>query len=139
MEKQSSFGISSKIEEILTRRVEKVLHNKEGLKKLMQKRKIKLYQGFDATAGRLHLGHSVGIRKLMDFANEGHEVIFLFGTGTVLVGDPSQRDAGRKLITPKEVEKNIEHWKKQVSPLVDWGKIKILKNGDWLTKLELQD
>jgi tyrosyl-tRNA synthetase len=105
----------------------------------MQKRKIKLYQGFDATGGRLHLGHSVGIRKLMDFANAGHEVIFLFGTGTVLVGDPSQRDMGRKLITRKEVEKNIKNWKDQVSPLVDWSKIKILRNGDWLTKLKLED
>ena len=139
MEKQSSFGISSKIEEILTRRVEKVLPNKEELRKLMKKRKIKLYQGFDATSGRLHLGHSVGIRKLMDFANAGNEVIFLFGTGTVLVGDPSQRDTGRKLITPAEVERNIQGWKDQVSPIVDWNKVKILRNGDWLRELKLQD
>src|SRR3989338_1715069 len=117
------------IDEILTRRVEKVLPNKEELKKLMGERKIRLYQGFDATTGRLHLGHSVGIRKLMDFANAGHEVIFLFGTGTVLVGDPSQRDTGRKLITPAEVEKNIKDWRDQVSPLVDWDKVRLLKNG----------
>lgn len=128
-----------KTNEVLTRRVEKILPTNEGLKNLMGKKKIRLYQGFDATGGRLHLGHSVGIRKLMDFANAGHEVIFLFGTGTVLVGDPSQRDTGRKLITSEEVEKNIEGWKNQVSPLVDWGKVKILKNGDWLTKLKLQD
>ncbi len=127
------------IDEVLKRRVEKVLPNKEGLKKLMQQRKIRLYQGFDATAGRLHLGHSVGIRKLMDFANAGHEVIFLFGTGTVLVGDPSQRETGRKLITPSEVEENIQGWKDQVSPLVDWNKVKILRNGDWLKKLKLED
>lgn len=128
-----------KIDEILTRRVEKVLPSKEGLKKLMQERKIKLFQGFDATAGRLHLGHGVGIRKLMDFANAGHEVVFLFGTGTVLVGDPSQRVAGRKLITPEEVEENIQSWKDQISSIVDWEKIKILKNGDWLRELKLED
>src|SRR3989344_1256774 len=129
----------NKIDEILTRRVEKVLPSKDGLKRLMQVKKIKLYQGFDATGGRLHLGHSVGIRKLMDFANAGHEVIFLFGTRTVLVGDPSQREAGRKLITEEEVEENIKSWREQVSPLVDWDKIKILKNGDWLRELKLQD
>lgn len=129
----------STIDEILSRRVDKILPNKEGLKALMKTKKIRLYQGFDATGGKLHLGHSVGIRKLMDFANAGHEVIFLFGTGTVLVGDPSQRDTGRKLITLEEVEENIEGWKKQVSPLVDFNKVKILKNGDWLTKLKLQD
>src|SRR3989304_8947545 len=127
------------IDEILERRVEKVLPDKEGLKRLMGVRKIKLYQGFDATGGRLHLGHSVGIRKLMDFANAGNEVIFLFGTGTVLVGDPSQRDTGRKLITPAEVERNIQGWKDQVSPIVDWNKVKILRNGDWLRELKLQD
>ena len=127
------------IDEILERRVEKVLPDKEGLKRLMGVRKIKLYQGFDATGGRLHLGHSVGIRKLMDFANAGHEVIFLFGTGTVLVGDPSQRDTGRKLITPEEVEENIQGWRDQVSALVDWNKVKILKNGDWLRELKLED
>jgi tyrosyl-tRNA synthetase len=124
---------------ILSRRVEKVLPTKQGLADLMQLKKIKLYQGFDPTGGRLHLGHTVGIRKLMDFANAGHEVIFLFGTGTVLVGDPSERDTGRKLITQEEIDANILDWKKQVSPLVDFEKIKILHNGDWLTKLSLKE
>jgi tyrosyl-tRNA synthetase len=128
-----------KIDEILTRRVANVLPTKEGLKTLIGKKKLRLYQGFDPTGGRLHLGHSVGIRKLMDFANLGHEVIFLFGTGTVLVGDPSQRDTGRKLITQEEIDDNIKGWKKQVSPLVDWEKVKIMQNGDWLTQLKLKD
>lgn len=127
-----------KIDEILTRRVAKVLPNKDGLKKLMHGKKIRLYQGFDPTGGRLHLGHSVGIRKLMDFANAGHEVIFLFGTGTVLVGDPSQRDTGRKLITQEEIDENIKGWKDQVAPLVDFSKVMIKQNGDWLTKLDLK-
>jgi tyrosyl-tRNA synthetase len=128
-----------KPDEILTRRVEKVLPNKEALQKLMESKKLRLYQGFDPTGGRLHLGHSIGIRKLMEFANAGHEVIFLFGTGTALAGDPSQRDTGRKLITAEEIEENIGGWKEQVSPLVDWGKVQILENGNWLTKLNLKD
>lgn len=126
-------------EEILTRRIEKILPAKEGLAELMGEKKIRLYQGFDPTGARLHLGHSVGIRKLMDFANAGHKVIFLFGTGTVLVGDPSQRDSARKMITLKEIDKNIKDWKKQVEKLVDFDKVKILQNGDWLTKLNLKD
>lgn len=125
--------------EILTRRVEKVLPNKEGLAVLMGKKKIRLYQGFDPTGAHLHLGHSIGIRKLMDFANSGHEVIFLFGTGTVLVGDPSQRDTARKLITQEEIDKNIKDWKRQVEPIVDFDKITIKQNGDWLTKLTLKE
>src|SRR3989338_8808369 len=127
------------IEEVLARRVEKVLPTKEGLAELMSKRKIRLYQGFDPTGSRLHLGHSIGFRKLMDFANLGHEVIFLFGTGTVLVGDPSLRDSARKTITQEEIEKNIKDWKRQASPLVDFKKVTIKQNGDWLVHLTLKD
>ncbi len=132
-------GIEDQIEEVLGRRVEKVLPAKEGLARLMQKRTIRLYQGFDPTGSRLHLGHSIGLRKLMDFANLGHEVIFLFGTGTVLVGDPSLRDSARRAITQKEIEKNIKDWKRQASPLVDFTKVTIKQNGDWLLPLTLKD
>lgn len=125
--------------DLLTRRVAKILPDRAGLEKLIAGQKIRLYQGFDPTGGHLHLGHAVGMRKLMDFATAGHEVIFLFGTGTVLVGDPSLRDTGRKLITQTEIDDNIKDWKRQVSPLVDFDKVTIKQNGDWLTKLRLKD
>lgn len=125
--------------DLLTRRVAKVLPDAKGLEKLMSKRKIRLYQGFDPTGTRLHLGHSVGLRKLMEFANAGHEVIFLFGTGTVLVGDPSLRDTARNLITDKEIEENIKDWKAQAGKVVDFSKVKIMKNGDWLANLTIKD
>lgn len=125
--------------DLLTRRVEKVLPNKEGLAKLMSGKKIRLYQGFDPTGSRLHLGHSIGLRKLMDFANAGHEVIFLFGTGTVLVGDPSQREEARGAITQGEIEENIKTWKEQAQAIVDFSKVQIKQNGDWLLKLTLSD
>jgi tyrosyl-tRNA synthetase len=124
---------------ILDRRVEKILPDKQSLEKLLAKKKIRVYQGFDPTANRLHLGHTVGLRKLMDFANSGHEVIFLFGTGTVLVGDPSERDTGRKLITQDEINENIKNWQAQVAPLVDFDKVTIKQNGDWLLRLTLTD
>ena len=127
------------LDQLLTRRVAKVLPNKEGLKRLLQTKKIRLYQGFDPTGSRLHLGHTIGLRKLMDFANLGHEVIFLFGTGTVLVGDPSQRSTARKLITQEEIDQNIKDWQKQVQPIVDFDKVTIKQNGDWLTPLTLKD
>ncbi len=129
----------NKIENLLTRRVAKILPTKEGLAKFMGKRKIRLYQGFDPTGYHLHLGHSIGLRKLMEFANLGHEVIVVFGTGTVLVGDPSQRDSTRKFITQQEIENNIKDWKRQVAPLVDFSKVTIKQNGDWLIPLTLRD
>jgi len=127
------------ISEVLTRAVDKVLPSKEGLKKLMEKKKIKLYLGIDPTATQLHLGHTVPLRKLQQFADLDHKVILLFGTGTVLVGDPSERATGRKLITKKEVEKNISTWKNQVKSIIDFNKIKVEQNGDWLLKLKLED
>jgi tyrosyl-tRNA synthetase len=127
------------INEILTRRVKKILPSKKEFEKLLSKRKITLYLGIDPTATRLHLGHTVGLRKLMDFANAGHKAILLFGTGTVLVGDPSERESARKLITEREINKNIKNWKKQISPIVDFNKIKIKKNNDWLVPLTLKE
>lgn len=129
-----------KIEEVLTRRVEKIYPSKEALEKVLRSgKKLRLYLGIDPTAVKLHLGHTVPLRTLQEFANLGHETILLFGTGTVLVGDPSQRATGRKLITEKEINKNIKTWKDQVKPIIDFEKVKIKYNGDWLTKLTLKD
>lgn len=125
--------------DLLTRRVAKILPDRAGLEKLIASKKIRLYQGFDPTFNQLHLGHTIGFRKLMDFARAGHEVIFLFGTGTVLAGDPSERDTGRKLITQEEIDANIVTWKEQVSKIVDFDLVTIKQNGDWLTKMTLKD
>ena len=128
-----------KIEEVLTRRVEQILPNKEGLKSLMRKRKIKLYLGIDPTGSQLHLGHSITLRKLQDFADLGHETILLIGTGTVLAGDPSGRDKTRPHITKKEIEENMKTWKKQAGKILDFSKVKIMHNGDWLLNLRLKN
>ena len=128
------------ISELLTRRVDQILPNKTGLETLLRSgKKIRLYQGFDPTGIKLHLGHSIGMRNLQKFAELGHEVIVLFGTGTVLVGDPSERDTGRKLITQEEIEANIKTWKLQVSKIIDLERVQIRFNGDWLIPLTLKD
>src|SRR4030042_2533837 len=103
-----------KIDELLTKRVEQILPDRERLEKLMTSKKIRVYLGVDPTGTKLHLGHTIPLRKLQAFADLGHEAILLFGTGTVLVGDPSERDSGRQLITQEEIDKNIATWKDQV-------------------------
>lgn len=127
------------MEDILKRRVAKVLPDELGLKTLMEQKKLRVYLGLDPTGGRLHIGHAIGIKKLMEFAEAGHEAILLFGTGTVLVGDPSQRDSARKTITQEEIDANIQTWKDQVAPIVDFNKVQIKQNGEWITKLGLKD
>jgi len=128
-----------KIEEVLTRRVEQVLPGKTELKSLMQKRKIKLYLGIDPTSPNIHLGNAVPLRKLKEFQDLGHEVIFLIGTFTAQLGDPSKRDKKRKPLTLVQIKKNILDYKKQVSKILDISKIKIKYNHDWLSKLKFGD
>jgi tyrosyl-tRNA synthetase len=128
------------ITELLTRRIDTILPSKESLETLLRSgKKIRLYQGFDPTGSRLHLGHTIGMRNLNAFAKEGHKVFAIFGTGTVLVGDPSERDTGRKLITDDEIQSNLTSWKEQVSKVMDLDDIEIVFNGDWLIPLTLKD
>ena len=128
-----------KIEEAVTRNVGQILPNKNELKNLMKKKKIRLYLGVDPTGANLHLGHTIALRKLQEFADLGQEVILVIGTGTVLAGDPSQRDIARTRITKKEIKDNMKTWEKQASKILDFKKIKIKYNGDWLLKLKTED
>ena len=107
-------------EEVLSRQVAEILPTKKGLESLMKKRRIRLYLGIDPTGSNLHLGHTVPLRKIQQFADLGHEVILIIGTGTVLTGDPSQRERGRDRITEKEIAKNMKTWKKQASKILDF-------------------
>jgi tyrosyl-tRNA synthetase len=127
------------IEEVLTRGVENVLPDKSGLAKLMAGKKIRVYLGIDPTGPKLHLGHTIPLRKLQQFADLGHQAILLFGTGTVLAGDPSQRKEARKAITQEEINENIKNWKIQAAKVVDLEKIQIKQNGDWLLKLTVPE
>lgn len=131
--------VSEKIKNVLTRGVEQVLPSKEELEKLMRKKRIRLYFGVDPTSPKLHLGHTIGLKKLQEFADLGHEAILVIGTGTVLAGDPSLRDTARPLITQEEIQKNIKTWKEQAAKVLDFSKIKIRYNGDWLLKLTLPE
>ncbi len=127
------------LKEVLTRQVSEILPTKKGLEGLLKKRKIRLYLGIDPTGSNLHLGHAISLRKIQQFADLGHEVILIIGTGTALAGDPSERSVARGRITEKEINENIKTWKSQASKVVDFKKIKIKKNGDWLKKLKLPE
>ncbi len=129
-----------KIEELLTRGVEKIYPSKEELDKVLRSgRKLKLYQGFDPTGIQLHIGHMVGLRKLRQWQDLGHHVIFLIGDGTGQAGDPSGKTKPReKFFTREELRKNATNYVKQASKIVRFkgeNPVEILFNGDWLNKL----
>lgn len=129
-----------KIEQVLTRRVEKVLPSKEGLKKLLLSgKRIRLYQGFDPSTPNLHIGHLVGLLKLKDFQQLGHEVIFLIGDFTGMIGDPTGKLKARKQLTRKEIMKNAETYKKQAGMVLDFSgedPVRLMFNSEWNSKLK---
>lgn len=131
-----------KVDEVLTRGVEQVLPDKKGLAALMLKRKIKLYQGFDPSMPSLHLGNFVGLMKLRQFQRLGHEVIFLVGDFTGMIGDPTDKLATRPKLTREKVLENAKSWKDQASKVLDFtGKnpVKIMFNSEWTDKLSAKD
>ena len=128
-----------KIQTVLTRGVSEILPSKDGLSKIMTEKKIRLYLGIDPTGAFLHLGHAVGLRKLQQFAELGHQVILLVGNGTVKIGDPTGRDESRPMLDDATIEENFQEWKKQASKILDFDLIEIRHNGDWLDKLNYAD
>ncbi len=125
--------------EVLTRGVAEVLPTAPTLAKVMSERKIRIYLGIDPTGAFLTLGHSVVLRKLQQFAELGHDVILLIGNGTVRIGDPTGRDSTRPVLTDEQINENFKEWKQQASKILDFNKIRILHNGDWLDKLTYAD
>lgn len=127
------------VDELLSRSVETYVP-KEGLKeRLKSGKKLKIYLGLDPTSTRIHLGNAVPLRKLRDFQAMGHEVIFLVGSFTALIGDTSDKDAMRKPLTSVEIEQNFHTYKQQASKILDFSKAKILYNGDWLSDLSFKN
>ena len=129
-----------RVEEVLTRGVENVYPDKETLKKaLMSGKRLKLYCGFDPTATSLHIGHGIQIKKLEEFRRLGHEVIFLYGGFTAMVGDPTDKAQARKALTAAQVKKNAMGWKVQIKNIIDTKKISFRNNYEWLSKLKFSD
>lgn len=127
------------IDELLSRGVQDVVPKKGLIEKLKSGKKLKVYLGMDPTSTSIHLGNAVPLRKLRDFMNAGHEVIFLVGSFTALIGDTSDKDAMRKPLTLAEIEQNFHTYKEQASKVLDFSRAKIMYNGDWLSNLTFQN
>ena len=133
-----------KIDELLTRGVDKIYPSREELEQVLRSgKKLKLYQGFDPTGDKLHLGHMVGLRKLAAWQSLGHHVIFLIGDGTGQAGDPSGKTSAReKFHTREELRQNAKDYVMQAEKIIKFdgeNPVEILYNGDWLNELKLAD
>jgi tyrosyl-tRNA synthetase len=98
-------------------------------------RPLRVKAGFDPTAPDLHLGHTVLMRKLRHFQQLGHQVIFLIGDSTALIGDPTGRNVTRKPLTREEIERNAQTYKQQVFKILDESKTEVRFNSEWLDRL----
>jgi tyrosyl-tRNA synthetase len=104
-----------------------------------EKRPLRVYCGYDPTSTDLHLGHTISMRKLRQFQDLGHEVTFLIGSYTALVGDPSDKNKARPVLTEEQVNENAKTYAEQAFRVLDKNKTKIRYNGEWLSKLSLVD
>lgn len=122
--------------EILTRGAEEIIPEESFLKQIKSKKKLRVKAGFDPTSPDLHLGHTVLLNKMKIFQDLGHEVIFLIGDFTGLVGDPSGVNETRPVLTKEQLDKNAETYKKQVFKILDPKKTEVRFNSEWMQSID---
>jgi len=123
-----------KIKEVMRRELFERLQQAEN-----ENRPLQVYCGYDPTKADLHLGHTLTMRKLRQFQDFGHEVTFLIGDYTALIGDPSDKDTSRPILTSEEIQKNAQTYAGQAFRILDKDKTKIRYNSEWLSKLNFAE
>ena len=119
----------------LKRGTEEILVEKDFIERIKSKKPLRIKVGFDPTAPDLHLGHTVIINKMRQFQEFGHEVIFLIGDFTGMIGDPSGVNQTRPVLTREEVDENAKTYKKQIYKILDKEKTRIEFNSKWMKKI----
>lgn len=119
--------------------IAELLPEDEFAKKLEKGIPLRIKWGADPSAPDIHLGHTVILNKLKDFQDLGHEIIFLIGDFTAMIGDPTGKSETRKPLTKAEVARNAETYQEQVFKILDKKKTKVVYNSDWLSKLKIED
>lgn len=128
------------INEILEKGTANIIPDKESLEKLLKSgKKLNIYLGIDPTSPRIHLGHAVALRKLQTFSELGHNVTLVIGDFTALIGDTSDKESERPALTINQIEENFKTYKKQAEKILDFSKIKIKHNSEWLKKINFEE
>lgn len=121
----------NKINELLERGVDETIDKKHLKHALESGRRLRVKFGIDPTSPDLHLGHSIPLRKLKQFQDLGHQVIFLIGDFTAQIGDPSGRVSTRKLLTEEEIKENMAEYTNQAGKILNIKKIELRYNSEW--------
>ncbi|ECE6726569.1 tyrosine--tRNA ligase, partial [Salmonella enterica subsp. enterica] len=124
---------------LIQRGTHEIISVEDLLKKLKENRPLKIKAGFDPTAPDLHFGHTVLINKLKTFQDLGHEVTFLIGDYTAMIGDPTGKSATRPPLTREQVEANAKTYQEQVFKILDPSKTKVRFNSEWFNQRSAAD
>lgn len=127
------------IDSILTRGVEDIIEKDELKAQLESGKTLRVKLGFDPTSPNVHIGRAVVLRKLKQFQDLGHKVVFIVGNFTAQIGDPSDKLEKRPMLTEKDVETNLASYKDQVGKILDMSKVEFVYNADWLSKLTMKE
>lgn len=124
---------------IIKRGIDELIPEEELVEKLKEGRPLRVKAGFDPTAPDLHFGHTVLINKLRQFQDLGHEVIFLIGDFTGMIGDPTGKSATRPPLTEDQVRQNAITYKEQVFKILDPARTRVVFNSEWMSKMSAAD
>ena len=125
--------------EIIKRGAVDVLLEEEIIKKLEENRPLRIKAGFDPTAPDLHLGHTVLLNKLRQFQDLGHEIMFLIGDFTGMIGDPTGKSTTRPPLTREDVAENAKSYQEQTFKILDPDKTRVMFNSTWMNKMSSAD
>lgn len=128
-----------KINELLIRGVDEIIGQKELEEKLKAGKKLRIKLGIDPTSPNLHLGRSIPLLKLRDFQELGHDVVLIVGDFTGVIGDTSDKDSERPMLSEDTVKKNLKNYKEQAGRIIDLSKTEVVFNSKWLSKLDYND
>jgi len=133
MNKESELAV--KVKDLLTRGVDEVIDRESLEKKLLSGKKLRIKFGIDPTSPNIHLGRSIPLLKLRDFQDLGHQIVFIIGDSTGIIGDTSDKESERPMLTKEIVEKNLKNYKEQAGKIIDLSKAETHYNSEWLDKL----
>src|SRR5690606_3738477 len=120
---------------VIKRGCDELLIEQELVEKLKKGQPLRIKAGFDPTAPDLHLGHTVLLNKLRQFQDMGHQILFLIGDFTGMIGDPTGKNVTRQPLTPEQVKKNAETYQQQVFKILDPDKTQVVFNSHWMNEM----
>ncbi len=127
--------MTDKIDEILTRGVAEVVDRKDLEQKLRSKKKLRVKLGIDPTSKSIHIGRAISLWKMRALQDLGHKIVFIIGDFTGLIGDTSDKESERPMLTVKDVKENMKGYIAQVGKIIDLKKAEVHFNSKWLKKL----